>query len=92
MKTYIVGYDLNKSGQDYSNLIAEIKTYKHWWHHLDSTWIIKTDDSAADIRNNLRRHIDKNDELLVAALTGESAWLGFSDKGGQWLKDNIQPN
>jgi hypothetical protein len=59
---------------------------------LDSTWIIKTNDSAATIRDSLARYTDANDELLVAALTGESAWKGFNDEGSQWLKDNITPS
>jgi hypothetical protein len=93
MKTYIIGYDLNKTGQDYTDLINKIQaTFSTWWHHLDSTWIVKSDFSAEHIRNLLVLHIDNNDELLVASLTGESAWSGFSDKGSKWLSENIQPS
>lgn len=91
MKTYLVGYDLNRPAQDYQALTAAIKEYGTWWHHLDSTWIIKTDDSAASIRDHLSAHLDENDELLVVALTGEAAWRGFNAKGAQWLRNNIQP-
>lgn len=91
MRTYIVGYDLRRPGQDYTTLITAIQAYPNWWHHLDSTWVIKSNDSAAAIRDNLQRHIDANDELLVASLSGESAWFGFDSKGSQWLLDNIQP-
>lgn len=93
MKTYLIGYDLNKSGQDYKDLIDKIKaTFSTWWHHLDSTWIVKSDLSAVQIRNLLKPFIDSNDELLVASLSGESAWAGFNDKGSKWLKDHIQPS
>jgi hypothetical protein len=87
----MVGYDLRRPGQDYSSLIDALKQYPTWWHHLDSTWVIKTNDSAVAIRDNLARHIDQNDELLVAALTGEGAWYGFDSKGGSWLSENITP-
>ena len=53
MKSYLIGYDLNKQGQDYETLIEHIKKLGTWWHCLDSTWIIKTDKSASDIRDAL---------------------------------------
>ena len=90
MKTYMIGYDLNKTGQDYTALISKIKnTFGTWWHHLDSTWIVKSDLTAAQIVNLLSPLIDRNDELLVARLNGEAAWVGFDDKGSNWLKENL---
>lgn len=89
MKTYLIGYDLNKTGQDYESLIDKIKKLGSWWHHLDSTWIIKSNSTAKVIRDNLAPYIDNNDELLVVCLTGEGAWKGFSEKGSKWLKDNL---
>lgn len=93
MKTYIIGYDLNKTGQDYKDLIDKIKSeFTTWWHHLDSTWIVKSNLTAVEIRDRLKPFIDSNDELLVASLAGESAWAGFNDKGAKWLRDNIIPS
>lgn len=89
MKTYLIGYDLNKTGQDYETLIEQIKKLGIWWHHLDSTWIIKSDLTAAQIRDILESYVDNNDELLVAKLSGEAAWKGFNEKGSKWLKDNL---
>lgn len=90
MKSYLIGYDLNRPGQDYDDLFAAIKAEASgYWHHLDSTWIIKSDSTAAAIRDALKPHLDKNDELLVAKLSGEGAWAGFNDSGSKWLKDNL---
>ncbi|WP_316839283.1 SinR family protein [Pedobacter gandavensis] len=90
MKTYLIGYDLNKKGQDYADLIDAIKLLSPtWWHNLDSTWVIKSDSTASAIRDNLMSHIDDNDELLVVKLSGEGAWTGFSDNASKWLKDNL---
>jgi len=81
MKPYLIGYYLNKAGQDYDSLIEAIKkTSGTWWHHLDSTWIIKIARSATAIRDELKKHIDNNDELLVVRLQGEGAWTGFNQK------------
>jgi hypothetical protein len=89
MKTYLIGYDLNKAGQNYDILISEIKKIGTWWHCLDSTWLIKADSSTAIIRDHLRNFVDTNDELLVVCLTGEAAWVGFSDECSSWLKKNL---
>ena len=39
----IVGYDLNKPGQDYEQLWKRLREFGTWWHHLDSTWIVRTE-------------------------------------------------
>lgn len=90
MNTLLIGYDLNKVGQNYENLIAQIKAMGAWWHHLDSTWLVKTSETHTSARDRLRPHIDRNDELLVIDVTGDAAaWYGFTDKGGRWLHENL---
>ena len=88
MATYIIGYDLHE-GEDYEDLIDAIKTYGTYWHHLDSTWIIVTDETAAEIRDKLKKHIKNDDELLVVKSGGVGAWTGFNDKGSNWLKEHL---
>jgi hypothetical protein len=42
METILFGYDLN-SQKSYADLIGAIKELgPWWWHHLDSTWLVKT--------------------------------------------------
>lgn len=90
MSTYLIGYDLDSPGQDYSDLIAAIKALGAWWHHLDSTWLVVSELTHTAIRDHLKSYIDSNDELLVINVSGDAAaWYGFSDKGSQWLKDNL---
>jgi hypothetical protein len=90
MAVHMVGYDLNKPGQDYSDLIDAIKAYKTWWHHLDSTWIIETNQTAVQVRDNLQRYLDKNDELLVATVGAPAAWYGFNKEGADWLLAHLK--
>ncbi len=90
MNTFLIGYDLDKPGQDYSGLIARLKFFSLWWHHLDSTWIVKSNLDAAEIRDDLQKYIDTNDELFVVDITGDSAaWAGFNSQGSNWLLNNI---
>jgi hypothetical protein len=92
MTTYLISYDLNRprGADDYPQLIEAIKSVGgKWWHYLDSTWVVKSDKSATGIRDALKPHVDSGDELLVVALTGVGAWVGFDEKGSSWLKENL---
>jgi hypothetical protein len=89
MKTYMIGYDLNKPGQNYTELIDAIKTLGTWWHCLDSTWLVKSNSTAIQIRDALSAHIDSSDELLVAQISGDAAWVGFDTQCSSWLKNNL---
>jgi hypothetical protein len=92
MSVQMIGYDLNRprGEADYPELIDAIKRkYPTYWHHLDSTWLVKTSESSKSIRDLLRRYIDDGDELLVAKLDGEAAWAGFGEQASKWLKDNL---
>lgn len=83
---YIISYDLKTPGRNYNSLFEAVKAYGLWWHQTGSVWIIVSSDSATNIRNNLIKHIDQNDQLFVAALKGEWAGVGFSDVEYNWIK------
>jgi len=89
MTTCLITYDLNRPGQNYNDLFEAIKAIGTWWHCLDSTWIVKSNLTAVQIRDSLSTKIDKNDSLLVVVLSGVGAWTGFSDDCSNWLKDNL---
>ncbi len=89
MSAFIISYDLNKPGQDYSSLYEEIKTLGSWWHNLDSTWVVDSSLSAKQIRDRLWAKMDNNDAILVVKSAGEGAWNGFDDSASKWLKDHL---
>ncbi|MFL9585119.1 hypothetical protein [Stenotrophomonas sp. AB1(2024)] len=88
MTTFCVSYDLNKSGQNYSALYEELKKSPNWWHHLDSTWLIVTSETAEQLRDRIRKHLDDNDTLLIIKVVRPySGWL--SKEAWEWLDKNI---
>ena len=92
MTTYMIGYDLNKSGKDYSGLISAIKGIANgYWHHLDSTWLVNTTMSASQIRDWLAANVDHDDEILVIAVANDWATCGISESGNNWLRDQLRP-
>lgn len=89
MATLLVGYDLNKPGQDYDALIKRLKNVgTSWWHRLDSTWLIKTSMSPKELREDLKSYLDSGDELLIIDVTG-ATWAARGFSSYQWLHDNL---
>ena len=72
-KRYLISYDLDKPGQDYSKLISEIERMGGV-KILYSEWMLKSTYSAVQLRDHLANFIDGNDMLLILGLSGEAAW------------------
>lgn len=91
MSKILIGYDLNKTGKDYTSLIDGIKkAFPTYWHCLDSTWIVVTDSTPPQVRDYLRQFLDANDELFVVDITGKpAAWVGFDKQCSDWLTNNL---
>ena len=87
MTSYIILYDLRKQ-RNYDALYEAIKSYETWAHVLESTWVVKTIKSAAQIRDHLTNHIDSDDGLFVMKSGGEAAWRSVICKS-EWLKENL---
>lgn len=87
METFLVGYDLNKAGQNYKGLIEHLKKYPNWCHFLDSTWLIRTTGTSEEIRNELKKFLDSNDKLMVTRVSGRgAAWSGLDKEDSEWIK------
>jgi len=89
MSAYLISYDLNKPGQNYSALHEKIKSLGGWCHCLESTWVVTHPGPAVAIRDALTKVMDSSDALFVAKLTGEAAWIGLFGDRTDWLKKNL---
>lgn len=88
MTSMIIEYDLCSPGRNYDELYKEIKSYGVWAHITESTWFIKTNDSCVQVRDKLSAHMDTNDRLFVAGLTGVAAWRNVLCDS-EYLKKNL---
>lgn len=86
MSVYMVTYDLNTPGQNYTSLIKAIENYTHC-KALKSAYFIDSGDSAATIRDNLMKHIDSNDMLFV--IEQKKHWgANRHSSATDWLQNN----
>lgn len=90
MKTLMVGYDLNKSGQNYDK--ADRCAEEQLRDLVAPSRFDLADqdlETCVQVRDELLTLIDSNDELLVAELTGVAAWYGIKESGSSWLTNNL---
>ena len=53
MVTYIITYDLSVPGRNYGELYKRLRAYGDYAQITESSWAIKTTDTAVVVRDNL---------------------------------------
>ncbi|MCA9591394.1 MAG: hypothetical protein KC657_39130 [Myxococcales bacterium] len=87
MATYIISYDLSEDA-DYAEVIAAIKAYGTWAHITQSTWAVKSSESAVEIRDNLAALMPDGSRLFVVKSGSGAAWRNVMCKN-TWLKEHL---
>lgn len=75
---YIVSYDLVAPGQDYKTLWDELRRLGAQ-KVLESQWALNVNNTAEQLRDHLKKYIDKNDRLLVNGLENTD-WASYNAK------------
>ncbi len=85
---YLVSYDLRKQGKDYIGLYEQLKSSPSWWHYLESTWLINTNEGIQDLYKRLSAYLDQNDNILIIELKG--SYFGYLPKEAwDWIKQTV---
>ena len=91
MNSLVISYDITKDGNEnsvYQSLYDAIKAYGTWAHITDSCWAIKTEHSAAEVRDSLLSLLCSSDRLFVVQTAHIAAWNN-TFCSNDWLKENI---
>ncbi len=90
MFTHLVSYDLIKPNKDYTSLITFLKSYAVWAKPLESVWLIKNNFTAEETRNQIQKHTDANDKVLVVTVTKDTAaWVNLPQDVSNWIHNNL---
>lgn len=92
MKTFLISYDLGQpeNYSSYLNLSNFIKkTYTKWAKPLQSVWIIQSNKTAGQIRDEIKSVLDYNDKLLVIETVKHWGTYNISKDVTYWMKNNI---
>jgi hypothetical protein len=87
MAVYVISYDLNAPGQDYSSLIGALVRARAV-RFQRSAWLTESNQSAIEIRDALLTYMDNGDSLMVAEIALGADWAASNMEApsGQWLK------
>lgn len=88
-RSLLVSYDLRGSDEtssSYRELIKAIEAYGYYAKLMLSTWIVVTDHSCEQVRDNLLQHMDSNDRLIVGRFPKGASWRNLM-ASAEWMKD-----
>lgn len=89
MKAFSITYDLKAPGRNYEELYEAIKASGKWWHFLESTWIVVSNESSQQIWNRLANKVDRNDFVLIIEVRRDCyGWL--PQEAWNWINTNVQ--
>ena len=89
MSCYIATFEV-ASAQDKAQLKERLKAYGIYCPINDNCWAIVTDQTAAQIRDNLMVAIKTTDKIFVIKSGVEAAWRNvYGDKNTAWLKERL---
>ena len=87
-KVYLVTYDHEGPSSKYAKLFDELKKSKHWWHYIDSTWLVVSTEGANEIYERLQPYLDDDINLLVIEVGRDrQGWL--SEKAWNWIRRHL---
>src|ERR1700733_397781 len=91
LSTILIACDIHsKQPSEYNDLAEAIQSLGAWWHHLETVWIVRSDKTPGEIRDQLARFIGADDQIFVADITGIPAeWVGVNEAGTIWLKGHL---
>lgn len=89
MNSIWVNYDLSSPGQEYHALISYLKTYKNYTRPTESSFLILTNVSVSDLRDEALKYLDSNDKFLAIKVTGIASWHNLTSETSQWIHGNL---
>jgi|HubBroStandDraft_5_1064220.scaffolds.fasta_scaffold541154_2 hypothetical protein len=77
---YWIGYDLDKPGQDYKDLLDRLRQLGAK-RILKSDWLLESELVSQAIWSDLRRFMDSNDRLMVSEVCHNAYWNNLLTDG-----------
>jgi hypothetical protein len=86
MAVFLVSYDLNRPGQDYTDLWTQLRAFPHN-HAMASGWLLDVNGTGELLFQALVPFIDDNDVLFINPIPSTNFWSGrVRPDTLQWLR------
>jgi len=90
MAVYLVSYDLKKPGQNYLPLYETLKSGASWWHYLESTWLIDSQEPIETWQQRIMSKLDQNDSFFIVRLVSGQSYTGWLPREAwDWIKQRL---
>jgi hypothetical protein len=88
MNTLIVTYELAPPGLNYEHLIKRIRTQPSWARLGAHAYLVKTDLTVVQLRDDLQQTLRNGDKLFVGNCPVPAAWHGQPEDVSKWILEN----
>jgi hypothetical protein len=89
MATLLVSYDLKTPGADYNGFYDVLKECPAWWHHLESTWFVVTNDTPDELYDKLEQHLRPADNLIILTVHAAPRQGWLQKRAWKWLDKHL---
>jgi hypothetical protein len=77
-------------GESRDRIVNAIRSLGTWWHHIESTLVVKCDQTPDQIRDVLKQYVGAEDQLLIVDISDDTAaWCGLNEHGTKWLEEKL---
>jgi hypothetical protein len=88
MAVYVISYQLRSTRLDYRGLIEEMERCPSWWHYLDDSWLVNTEENATQLYNRLAPYLEGGDSILIVQAGKDiQGWL--PDDAWKWIEREL---
>lgn len=89
MTVLLVTYQLKNPSKDYKDFYEALKSAPKWWHYLDSTWLIVTEETPKIWYNKIESKIEKGKDSVLF-IEVENNYYGLLPRNSwDWIKENL---
>jgi hypothetical protein len=87
-RVLIISYDLVSPEKNYEKLLKLIKAYPSWAKLGGSSYLIYTASTPVQVRDRLKRVLNRSDKLYVGVAPAPSAWMGMPEGVSKWIREH----
>lgn len=89
---YLITYDINSILKNHKPLHEAIKRCSiKWWHHMNNTWLIRSDLNSDQIFDSICGNFNQNDRVLIIQIHRNSQHQGWLNKNAwEWIERELQ--
>lgn len=84
---YLIAYDLRKPGQDYDRMEEKINELEDQIKILETTWIVKTILTSAEIKQKILDVVDGNDHVYICRIDLLSSAGRLKSEARKWISE-----